>query len=725
MTATLARPEGSHPLTAQGTVVGTFQYMSPEQVEGKEADARSDIFALGAVLYEMATGKRAFEGKTTASVIAAVLAAEPQPISVIQPMSPPAMDRVVKTCMAKDPDERFQSVHDVKLQLKWVAEGGSQAGVPAPVAVRRKNRERVAWGVAAVALLAAFALAFIHFGRPSRETGVIRSTILPPEGGTIVLLGPTGAPMLSPDGRSVLYLARVGTVTQLWVRALDSFKPHALPGTEEAYGAFWSPDGRNIGFFAEGKLKRISAAGGPALTICDIDQARGGSWNRQDVIIFAKYPGEIYQVPASGGTPQQVTHLDTVRHDTTQRWPYFLPDGNQFLYLASALGSASDENVFVAGSLDGKVNRILFHATSPMAYDSGYLLYIVDKTLMARPFDAARVEFSGDAVPVAEGVQFDPIFSNAVFSASGSGELLYQTGNSASQRKLDILDASGKTLSALGAATSSFGARLSPDGKRVAFSLIDVKTGRADIWIHEIASGNRTRITTDPVRSQTPIWSRDGTRIAYTSTRFGKWDTYVKPSNGMGVEQKIFEPVIVAFANDWTLDSKTLILQDRVPSNGKTRLALLPLDGHGEATPLLEVPGANVTNARLSGDGRWIAYQCDESGNYEVYVSPFPKAVERLQVSLAGGRIPAWRSDGKELYYLDPGGNLTAAELKENNGALQVTARRVLFSIKTMSPNDSYDAFPDGKRFLENTIITEETPAPLSLVQNWAAELKK
>ncbi|HYA47991.1 MAG TPA: protein kinase, partial [archaeon] len=724
LTATLNRPEGSHPLTAQGTVVGTFQYMSPEQVEGKEADARSDIFALGAVLYEMATGKRAFEGKTTASVIAAVLAAEPQPISVVQPMSPPALDRVVKTCLKKDPDERFQSVHDVKLQLKWVAEGGSQAGVPARVAVQRKNRERVAWSVAAVALLAALALAVVHF-RAAAETRVVRSTILPPDGGTFVFLGPTGAPMVSPDGGSIVYLARVGAVTQLWVRPLDSFKPRALPGTEDAYAAFWSPDSRNIGFFAQGKLKRIAAAAGPALTLCDIDQARGGSWSRQDVIIFGKYPGEIYRVSASGGTPQPVTQLDSTRHDTTQRWPYFLPDGNHFLYMASALGSASDDNVFAVGSLDGKSNRILFHATSPMAYDSGYLLYVVDRTLMARPFDAARLEFSGDAVPVAEGVQFDSIFSNGVFSTSGSGVLLYQTGNSASERKLDVLDTTGKTLTHLGETVPSFAARVSPDGKRVAFSLIDVRTGRADIWVHDIASGNRTRITTDPVRSQFPVWSRDGSRIAYQSTRTGKMVIYAKPSNGMGVEEKLWEPAVAGFPQDWTPDSKNVIVRDRNPATGKDRLVLVPADGKGEPSTLLEVPGATVHGARLSTDGRWMAYQCDESGKYEVYVSPFPKPVERLQISLAGGRMPAWRSDGKELYYLDPNGNVTAAELKESNGILQVTARRGLFAIQATNANDSYDAFPDGKKFLENTIITAETPAPLSLVQNWAAELKK
>ncbi len=725
------RPSADQPLTAQGTLLGTFQYMSPEQLEGKEADARCDIFALGAVLYEMATGKRAFTGKTQASLVAAILASEPQPISVVQPMSPPALDRVVRTCMAKDPDERFQNVHDLELQLKWIAEGGSQAGVPAPVSVRRKNRERTAWAVAALALLAALALAFLHFRQAAPEARVIRSTILPPDNGTFVFLGPTGAPMLSPDGRNVVFPSRVAGVTQLWVRALDSFKPRPLPGTEEAYGAFWSPDSRNIGFFAQGKLKRIAAAGGPAQTLCDIDQARGGSWGRQDVIIFAKYPGEVYRVPALGGTPQPVTHLDASRHDTTHRWPYFLPDGNHFLYMASALGSANDENVFALGSLDGKDNRILFHATSPMAYDSGYLLYLVEKTLMARSFDTAKLEFSGDPVPVAEGVQFDPIFSNGIFSVSGNGVLLYQRGSAASLRTMDVLDASGKSLGRLGDPAFASGARISPEGKRVAYALIDPNSGKADIWIHYIASGNRTRLTIDPVRSTFPVWSRDGEKVAYTSTRSGKYVVYVKPANGMGLEQKTWEAELVSFAEDWTLDSKTLIVTDRSPVTGKSLLRLVPADGTGQPATLLEVQGANLFHPRLSADGRWMAYQSDESGKFEVYVSPFPKPVGKLQISLAGGRLPAWQHDGKELYYISSDGKLMAAELKESQGSLQVAATRALFPAQGTFVNvgtyvnDSYDVFPDGKKFLLNNITTGETPAPLNLVLNWTAELKK
>ena len=746
LTMALSTPAGSHPLTAQGTVVGTFQYMSPEQVEGKEADPRTDIFALGAVLYEMATGKRAFEGKTTASVIAAVLSAEPQPISAIQPMSPPSLDRVVKTCIAKDPDERFQNVHDVKLQLQWIAEGGSQAGVLAPVAAQRKARDQIAWIVAAVAVLAALSLSLVHFREPAPQVRVVRSTILPPDNGTFVFLGRTSAPMLSPDGRNVVFLARVAGVTQLWVRVLDSFKPRPLVGTEDAYGAFWSPDSRNIGFFAHGKLKQIGAAGGPTLTLCDVDQGRGGSWNREAVILFAKYPGEIYRIPASGGAPQQVTHLDSSRHDTTHKWPYFLPDGNHFLYMASTLGTAGDENVFFASSLDGKVDRILFHATSPMAYDSGYLLYIVNKTLMARPFDTTRLEFSGDPVPVADGVQFDRFYSSGVFSAAGNGVLLYQTGNASSERKLELLDASGKTLGRLGDSVPSSGtqvspegnpvayaladansgtSRVSPDGKRVAYALMDMNRGKADIWIHDIDSESRTRLTTDPVGSVFPVWSHDSAQIAYSSIRSGKPVLYVKSVNGMGLEQKIWEPAFFGTANDWTLDSKTLIVQDRSQAGAKPRLLMVRADGKGESTTLLEVPGANAVSARLSADNRWIAYQSDESGKFEVYVSAFPKPAGRLQISQAGGRLPTWRRDGKELYYLDPDGKVTAVALKESNGSLQVAAIRALFPINATSGGDSYDVFPDGKKFLANTINTEETPAPLNLVLNWTAELKK
>jgi serine/threonine protein kinase len=721
LTASLNARE-DRPLTAEGALIGTFQYMSPEQVEGKEADTRSDIFALGALLYEMATGKRAFEGKTAASVIAAVMTTDPAPISSTLPLSPPALDRVIKTCLAKNPDERFQNVHDIQLELKWIADGGSQAGVPAPVSVRRKTRQRLAWSLAAIASLAALLLAFFYVRNSRPEAQTTRFTISPPDNANFLALSNYGGPRISPDGRNLAFLATSGGVTQLWVRPLDSLKPHVLSGTEGAYSAFWSPDGRNLGFFVPGKLKRVPLSGGPAVPVCDIASARGGSWSRQDTIIFGKFPGEIYQVPASGGQPKVVTRLDASRHDTSHRWPYFLPDGNHFLYMAGALGLASDENIIKVGSLDGKTDRTLFNASSPVEYDSGYLLFVVNKNLMARPFIPANLDFSGDPITVVEDAMYEPMYSNAAFSASGTGVLLYMAGNASNDLQLEALDASGKSGGKLGEPGRMLDPRISPNGKIVAFSLVDPNTGKADIWTQDLASGNRTRITRDPRAAGAPTWSRSGSALFYQSIRMqNKPEIFLMPSNGMGVEQKVWEPAHAGWPDDVTPDSKTLVVDDRA-EDGKTRVALIALDQHGQTTPLFETTGANVFDARLSADGHWIAYESDESGKREVYVSAFPKPAGRLQVSSGGGRQPKWRGDGKELYYVGVGTQVIAVELKTGNGSVEVVRRRPLFQFGRLI--SGYDVFPDGKRFLI-PLPTNDVPVPLTLVLNWTADLKK
>jgi eukaryotic-like serine/threonine-protein kinase len=731
VTVSLSTPAAERALTAEGSLVGTFQYMSPEQVEGKEADARSDIFSLGAVLYEMATGKRAFEGKTTASVIAAVMTSEPQPISAIQPLSPPALDRLIRTCLAKDPDQRFQNVHDVSLQLSWIAKGGSQVVVPAAITVPRKNRERLAWSLTAIGALAVLLFAFFHFRGSAPEAHVVRVSIQPPEnGGLVGASGVTGPAVLSPDARSVAFIARVAGLTQLWVRPLDSFTSHALPGTEYVYGVVWSPDGRNLAFFAQGKLKRVSANGGPVSTVCDVDLVRGASWNRQDVIIFARFPGGIYRVPASGGVPQAVTQLDSSLHAKTHRWPYFLPDGNHFLYMADITFLASDENVFKVGSLDGKTDRILFHASSPVAYDSGYLLFMINDKLMARRFDPDKMELLSDPVVVAEDVEHDPLSSNGVFSASGTGALLYEAGNASNQRKMEMLDARGSLVGTLGDPGRILDLRVSPDGKRVAYVLVDENTGKSDIWVHEIATGNRIRITRDPRLGRGPSWSHDGTRIAYTSGRVpGKPVTYSMPASGMGEEQELWALQGSrgwGWISDWTPDSRALVGEEYTET-GKTRISMALIDGKGQTVPLLETAGANVYAGRLSADGRWIAYMSDESGKPQVYVSGFPVPGGRLQVSSNGGRSPLWRGDGRQLYYFVPetnAVNVVTAELNVINGTVEVTRRHSLFQLKPLAPEGSWDVFPDGKRFLI-TVPKNDTPVPLSLVLNWTADLKK
>jgi predicted Ser/Thr protein kinase len=346
-------------LTQEGTILGTFQYMAPEQLEGKEADARSDIFAFGAVLYEMATGKKAFSGKSQASLIASILSAEPPPISSVQPMTPPALDRVVKTCLAKDPDDRWQTAHDVMLQLKWIAEGGSQAGVPAPLVARRRGHERLAWGVAAVLAVSTIALAAVQLARPRAAVRVVRSSLLPPEKTTYHFIGDAaGPPAVSPEGLQIAFTARDSSgKSLLWVRSLDSPVPRAVAGTEDAMYPFWSPDSKFIGFFAGGKLKKIEASGGPAFALCDAGDARGGTWNKDGVIVFEPhFRDPLFRVPATGGKAAPVTKFDESRRETTHRFPFFLPDGSHFLYLAGshAVGTESELHAIYLGSLDGK-----------------------------------------------------------------------------------------------------------------------------------------------------------------------------------------------------------------------------------------------------------------------------------------------------------------------------------------------------------------------------------
>jgi Tol biopolymer transport system component len=707
--------------------------MSPEQVEGKEVDGRSDIFSLGAVLYEMLTGQRAFPGKSQLSVASAILEKEPVPISSIKPMTPPALDHAVKKCLVKLPDERWQSASDLGGELKWIAEGGSQAGVSGAISARSKTRERLAWIFTLIAALIATVFAFVYFNKPSPQARVIRSMILPPEGGSFIFDGPIGGAFLSPDGRSVAFIARVGKVTQLWVRSLDSFAARALPGTEDAEFASWSPDSRNLGFFAQGKLKRIALAGGPPQALCDADSNRGASWGRTDVIIFARVSGEIQRIPASGGTPQRVTTLDASRHEGTHRWPYFLPDGNHFLFMAAALGPVSPENVFYLGSLDGKGSRILFRGSSPITYATGHVFYLADRVLMARAFSLDRLDFTGEAFPVAEGVQFDFLFSNGIFSVSENGALLYQLGKGSRSHSLLLFDRTGKQLGSLGESSTNSTPRFSPDGKNLVYDLISTNSGKVDLWVLDIGSGNRTRLASDPLNlaSHSAAWSPDGTRLAYSSLKTGSRAIFIKAVNQIAQEEERWEAREDGYvgAEYWTPDGKFLVLTER-RIRADARVALLPVAGKDGPVPLLEVQGANVDQGQVSPDGRWIAYRSDEFGKSEIYITSFPKPTGKLQVSTAGGVTPRWRHDGKELYYLAPDRKLMAVELKETGGSLQAASTLPLFEIfstmyLTTAGVNQYDVTRDGGRFVVESAITDETFAPLNLVVNWTAELKK
>ena len=418
---TMASPQH---LTQQGTILGTFQYMSPEQLEGSEADARSDIFAFGAVLFEMATGKRAFDGKSQASLIGSILKDTPPPASSIAPMTPPALDRVIGTCLAKDPDDRFQTAHDVRLQLQWIAEGGSQAGVPAPVVQRRRSRERLAWTIAAAALALAAGLSAIVVRAARKPERIFRSSLPPPEGTNFWLEanGP-GPIVVSPDGRQVAFTAAdaAGKIN-LYVRALDAREARMLSGTEAAMYPFWSPDGRSLGFFTSGKLKTIEASGGSPQTICGAPEGKGATWSPAGIIVFTPGPtSPLFKVSEKGGETTAVTKIDGSRGDDSHRHPRFLPDGKHFLYVARSTKTGSEGHYVVAASLDGGAEKVLLRSPAAAVYASGNLLYLRETTLMARPFDAARLAFTGEAFPVAERILM-PAIGTAIGGLLGLAE---------------------------------------------------------------------------------------------------------------------------------------------------------------------------------------------------------------------------------------------------------------------------------------------------------------
>ncbi len=712
----------SKPLTAEGTIVGTFQYMSPEQVEGRDADARSDIFAFGAVLYEMATGKRAFDGKTQASIIAAILASEPKPISELEPMSPPALNRLVCTCLEKDPDERFQSAHDLKLQLQWIVEGGSQAGVPAPIATKRRSRERVAWIAATVLLVGAAVLGFEYWRATSSPIHLWHSYLLPPEKhvfGVASLGG--GQAAVSPNGRMVTYVLTGPDGQLLWVQKLDSAKPVPLAGTDGASYPFWSPNSRSIGFFAGAKLKRIDSNGGPVQTICAAADGRGGSWNGDGTIIFSPGPSNaLLMVSADGGTPQEITKLNNARNETSHRWPWFLPDGRHFLFTTRAFLS-EDQGLYV-GSLDSPEHKLLLPLSSNAVYvPPGYLLFMREGSLMGQRFDARRLQLEGEAFPVAENVSFSANYSLGTFSASSNGVLVYIHGQSSQVNwQINWYDRNGKPAG--DAVLDGNGPRLSPDGKMLAFQ-VPSSGGNVTVWLLDVARKVKTRFSFGKPLSFGPVWSPDGKQIAFGTyvSAVNGGGIYVKPSNGSSSERLLLDGQV--WPDAWSHDGRYLLMR-KVGSDGLPQLWALPMQGNQKPFPVVQIPSYHVMWGDFSPDGKWITYESDESGTSQVYAAPFPGPGGRWQVSTDGGTQPLWRQ--KEIFFLKDG-KVWAAEVEEKGSGLQLGRAQLLFSAPVQgNPAHWYDVSRDGKRFVINVATQPpEANQPLSLVVNWTAGLKK
>jgi eukaryotic-like serine/threonine-protein kinase len=724
------------PATEQGTVVGTVQYMSPEQIEGKELDGRSDIFSLGAVLYEMLTGQKTFDGKSQLSVASAILEKEPAPISTVKPMPPPALDHALRRCLAKDPDDRWQTARDIAIELKWIADSDPSPSAAAPFMKRASSRERILTIALVLAAGAAITLGILYLKRPVPDSPVTRAYIKAEEGSGFIFSGDQKGFAISPDGLNLAYVASTtspDSKSALWLRPMDSLRARLLPGTEAAGFPFWSPDSRYIGFFAGGKLKKIDTQGGPPAIICDAADGRGGSWNQQGDIVFTPTVNSpIYRVSASGGLIAQLTAQNPSNNETTHRWPSFLPDGRHYIFLAGSTFTPSESatNSVVMGSLDSKETKLLFHTHYQAAYASGHMLFLRQSSLMAQPFDTKRLELTGDAVPIAEQVLEDSSIAHAWFSPSANGLLLYAEG-AAKNRQLVWFDRTGKQIGAVPGDDAYAGIGLSRDGKKLVYYLDG--TG-FDVWDFDIARGVKTPLTFGASSGQGnlyPVWSPDGKYVAYTSYRNGKYGLYQKSADGSGGETLLLEGIDhFRVPTSWSTDGKFLVYHEAVPGGtyangvpGGWSIWVLPLFGDHKAYPFIQ-SNFSAREANFSPDGKWLAYCSNESGEYRIYVVPFPGPGGKWQVSFGDGRGPLWRRDGKEIFYLSADNKLMAVKVETSGGTFAAGGAHVLFDSHSYGVFGRYDASADGLRF----VVVYEGNRPsstLTSVVNWTAELRK
>jgi eukaryotic-like serine/threonine-protein kinase len=705
------------PLTLQGSILGTFQYMAPEMLEGAEADARADIWAFGCVLYEMLTGKPAFEGRTQASLISAILATEPAPMATLQPLAPPALEHTVKTCLAKDPDERFQSAHDVLLQLKWVASAGSQAGVPAPVAARRRlhSHGRLVAAVGAAIILTAAAV--WSLARPAARPAapMIRATVSLPAG---VEYNPFGGSNLAvaPDGSAMVYSAIDGDSTYLRVRPMGGTESTVIPGTTAASMPFFSPDGAWIGFWEAGKLRKVPRAGGAAITICQMNAPLGATWLPDNTMVFGQPEGGLMRVSADGGSAEPFT--TPAEGESSHRWPSALPDGRGVLYAALGNDLWSDARIMLQPTDGGASKLLVTGGSGPRYVASGHLLYVRARTVFAVPFDLRSQAAGGGARPVIEGVMMNDGDGRTSFAASQTGLAAYVPATTQHDRRTLVWVRSDGRAEALPVGERAFEhPRISPDGRYVALT---VREEDPDIWVLNLARGTLTRLTFERGEDESPVWTPDSARVTFAASRGSKRETRWRAADGSTPEDVLFETPRHQHLAGWTPDGQTLISEESGASGWDFWTSGL---ADRTSKPLIQNGFAHA-GAAISPNGRWLAYSSNEGGPLQVYVQAYPGPGGRFQISSDGGAEPRWSRDGRTLYYRHS--QRMMAVPVETDAVFSAGTPRTLFEgdyARIGWNQANYDVSPDGKSFLMIKGSVQGLPREIAVIGNWFDEL--
>jgi Tol biopolymer transport system component len=607
------------------------------------------------------------------------------------------------------------------LQLGWIAEGALQAGVRDQAGAPRKGFERLGWIAAGVFLIAAIGLGGLaYLNRSQSGLRAIKVSVLPP-------MEATSAPQalaISPDGNHLAFVTATSEGRSiLWIRSLDSLVSKQLPGTEGASAPFWSPDSRYIGFFADGKLRKIEARGGLAQTISDANNGLGGTWSSDGVIVFAPTPtGILYHVSAEGGEATPVTALNEERQENSHRWPQFLPDGHHFLFFAR---SPREENSGIyLGSMGSKEVKRLLSADHAAYVQPGFLLYVREGALMALPFDATDLHLTGQAIPIAENVGAGGPNTPAAFTASATGVLAYG-GDTAQLAQLVWYDRGGKQLSTVGSKRFYRDLSLSRDEKQVAADILD--TTHWDIWLLEMDRGITSRLTSNPSFDMNPVWSANGSRLVFNSNRNGTFDLYLMDLTNTGEAELFFKSGFAKRSTDWSSDGRFILFESASAKNEKRDLLAIPVTSDPQPIPVMD-SDFDERQGQFSPDGRWVAFASDESGRFEIYVQSFPEPGRKWQISTAGGSMPKWRRDGQELFYIGADESLMAVEV-EATSTIAARVPKELFEMRLLHRSaatpSSYSVSAEGERFLVISRVEETTPTPITVVLNWAAELER